>query len=318
MEIFRHIEDRKISLPKPVLTLWNFDGIHLGHQALLQRVVQDAKARDGRSVVLTFEPHPLTILAPQRAPRLILTHKDKMVLLQSCGVDAVIIQPFNSAFANVEAEAFVRGYLVERLKVHKMWVGKDLRFGKGRKGRVEDLIRWGAEGGFEVGIVGPVHLGGVRISSSRIRDLIKRGDVHEVQGFLGRYHFASGRVIPGYQRGRQLGFPTANIVTRTEMLPSDGIYATFLEADRRLWPSVTNIGVNPTFGGGPRTIESYIFDFSGDLYGRSVKLFFVKRIREEKKFPTPEDLVGQMKKDVLGAQEILNQVSIEERARLAR
>ncbi len=154
MEIFRHIEDRNISLPKPVLTLGNFDGIHLGHQALLQRVVQDAKARDGRSVVLTFEPHPLTILAPQRAPRLILTHKDKMVLLQSYGVDAVIIQPFNSAFANVEAEAFVRGYLVERLKVHKMWVGKDLRFGKGRKGRVEDLIRWGAEGGFEVGIQG--------------------------------------------------------------------------------------------------------------------------------------------------------------------
>jgi riboflavin kinase/FMN adenylyltransferase len=318
VEIFRHIEDRNISLPKPILTLGNFDGIHLGHQALLQRVVQDAKARDGRSVVLTFEPHPLTILAPQRAPRLILTHKDKMVLLQSCGVDAVIIQPFNSAFANVEAEAFVRGYLVERLKVHKMWVGKDLRFGKGRKGRVEDLIRWGVEGGFEVGIVGPVTLGGVRISSSRIRDLIKRGDVHEVQRFLGRYHFASGRVIPGYQRGRQLGFPTANIVTRTEMLPSDGIYATFLEADQRLWSSVTNIGVNPTFGGGPRTIESYIFDFSGDLYGRSVKLFFVKRIREEKKFPTPEDLVGQMKKDVLGAQEILNQVSIEERAQLAR
>ena len=318
MEIFRHIEDRNISLPKPILTLGNFDGIHLGHQALLQRVVQDAKARDGRSVVLTFEPHPLAILAPQRAPRLILTHKDKMVLLQSSGVDAVIIQPFNSAFANVEAEAFVRGYLVERLKVHKMWVGKDLRFGKGRKGRVEDLIRWGVEGGFEVGIVGPVHLGGVRISSSRIRDLIKRGDVHEVQGFLGRYHFASGRVIPGYQRGRQLGFPTANIVTRTEILPSNGIYATFLEADQRLWSSVTNIGVNPTFGGGPKTIESYIFDFSGDLYGRSVKLFFVKKIREEKKFPTPEDLVGQMKKDVLGAQEILNQVSIEERAQLAR
>jgi riboflavin kinase/FMN adenylyltransferase len=241
-----------------------------------------------------------------------------MVLLQSYGVDAVIIQPFNSAFANVEAEAFVRGYLVERLKVHKMWVGKDLRFGKGRKGRVEDLIRWGVEGGFEVGIVGPVTLGEVRISSSRIRDLIKRGDVHEVQGFLGRYHFASGRVIPGYQRGRQLGFPTANIVTRTGMLPSNGIYATFLEVDQRLWSSVTNIGVNPTFGGGPRTIESYIFDFSGDLYGRSVKLFFVKRIREEKKFPTPEDLVGQMKKDVLGAQEILNQVSIEERAQLAR
>ena len=318
MEIFRHIEDRNLSLSKPVLTLGNFDGIHLGHQALLQPVVQDAKAQGGRSVVLTFEPHPLKILAPQRAPRLILTHKDKMLLLQSYGVDVVIIQAFNPSFANVEAEAFVRRYLIGRLKVHKMWVGKDLRFGKGRKGRVEDLIRWGAEGGFEVGVVGPVQLGGVRVSSSRIRDMIERGEVYEVQRFLGRYHFVSGRVILGYQRGRQLGFPTANVVTRTEVLPADGIYATFLEADDRLWPSVTNIGVNPTFGGGPRTIESYIFDFSGDLYGRSVKLFFVKKIREEKKFPAPEILVEQMKKDVLSAQEILSQVGIQERAGLAR
>ncbi|MBI3060100.1 MAG: riboflavin biosynthesis protein RibF, partial [Deltaproteobacteria bacterium] len=129
MEIFRHIEDRNISLPKPILTLGNFDGIHLGHQALLQRVVEDAKTCGGRSVVLTFEPHPLKILAPERAPELILTHKDKMILLDSFGVDTVIIQPFNPSFANVEAEEFVRRYLVERLGVRKMWVGRDLRFG---------------------------------------------------------------------------------------------------------------------------------------------------------------------------------------------
>ena len=306
MEIFRHIEDRNLSIARPVLSLGNFDGIHVGHQALLQRVVQDAQARGGRSVVLTFEPHPLTVLAPDRAPRLILTHKDKMLLLQSSGVDVVIIQAFNSSFANVEAAEFVRRDLIERLKVHKMWVGRDLRVGKGRKGRVEDLIRWGAEDGFEVGIVDPVELEGVRVSSSRIRELIERGDVHEVQRFLGRYHFVSGRVMPGYRRGRQLGFPTANIVPRTEVLPLDGIYATFLQVDERQWPSVTNIGVNPTFGEGPRTIETYIFDFSGDLYGRSVKLRFVKRIREEKKFSSAETLVGQMKKDVLSAQEILN------------
>lgn len=306
MEIFRHIEDRNLAIARPVLSLGNFDGIHLGHQALLQRVVQDAKALGGRSVVLTFEPHPLTVLAPERAPRLILTHKDKMLLLQSSGVDVVIIQAFNSSFANVEAEEFVRRYLIERLKVHKMWVGRDLRFGKGRKGRVEDLIRLGAEDGFEVGIVDPVELEGVRVSSSRIRKLIDQGEVHKVPRFLGRYHFVSGRVIPGYQRGRQLGFPTANIVPRTEVLPLDGIYATYLQLDERQWPSVTNIGVNPTFGEGPRTIETYIFDFSGDLYGRSVKLFFVKRIREEKKFSSAETLVGQMKKDALSAQEILN------------
>lgn len=308
MEILRHIEDRDLSITKPVLTLGNFDGIHLGHQALLQRVVQDAKALGGESVVLTFEPHPLKILAPERAPRLILTHKDKMILIQSFGVDLVIIQAFDPSFANVEAEGFVRRYLIERLKVHKMWVGRDLRFGKGRKGRVEDLIRWGAEGGFVVGIVEPVQPGGVRISSSRIRDLIERGNVHEVQRFLGRYHFVSGRVTPGHQRGRKLGFPTANIIPRTEVLPLDGIYATLLQVGDQQWPSVTNIGVNPTFGDGPRTVESYVFDFSGDLYGCSVRLFFVMRIREEKNFSSPDALVEQMRKDVLSAQEILSAV----------
>lgn len=318
MEIFRHIEDRNLSIHRPILTLGNFDGIHLGHQALLQRVVQETKVRGGRSVVLTFEPHPLKILAPERAPKLILTHKDKMLLLHSSGVDVVIIQTFNSFFANMEAEEFVRRYMIERLKVQKMWVGKDLRFGKGRKGRVEDLIRWGAKAGFEVGVMEPVELGGVRVSSSRVRSLIEQGKVHEVQRFLGRYHFVSGRVAPGYQRGRQLSFPTANIVSRTEVLPLDGIYATFFQVGEQQWPSVTNIGVNPTFGDGPRTIESYIFDFSGDLYGRSVKLFFVERIREEKKFPSPEVLVEQIKKDVLSAKEILSRIGKQKRVGLAR
>ena len=294
------------------MTLGNLDGIHLGHQALLQRVVQDARARGGRSVVLTFEPHPLRILAPERAPKLILTHKDKMVLLHSSGVEVVIIQAFNSLFANVEAEEFVRRYLIERLKVQKMWVGKDLRFGKGRKGRVEDLVRWGTEGGFEVGIVEPVELGGVRVSSSRIRNLIEQGKVREARRYLGRYHFVSGRVASGHQRGRQLGFPTANIAPRTEVLPANGIYATFFQVGEQQWPSVTNVGVNPTFGDGPRTIESYVFDFAGDLYGESVKLFFVERIREERKFPTPETLVEQIKKDILSAKEILSRVGKQE------
>ena len=318
MQIFRHIEHRNLSLPNPILTMGNFDGIHLGHQTLLRQVVQEAKATSGHSVVLTFEPHPLRVLAPERAPRLILTHKDKMELLQSFGVDAVIIQRFDWTFANLEAKEFVQRYLIDRLKVRKIWVGRDLGFGKGRKGRVEDLIRLGVEGGFEVGIVEPIQVGGVRISSSRIRELIERGDVHEVNRFLGRYHFVSGRVTRGHQRGRHLGFPTANIVTRAEVLPLDGIYATFLQVDEHPWPSVTNIGVNPTFGDGPRTTESYIFDFQGDLYGQSVRLFFVKRIREEKKFSSPSLLVEQMQKDVLSAQRILSEIGVCEWEGLAR
>ncbi len=308
MVIIRHLEERALTIPKPILTMGNFDGIHLGHQALLQRAVEEAKVRGGRSVVLTFEPHPLRILVPERAPRLILTHKDKMSLLQSFGVDVAIIQPFTAAFANVGAEEFVRSYLINQLKVHKIWVGKDLRFGKGGKGRVEDLVRWSPEGGFEVGSGEPIKLGDVRVSSSRIRELIERGDVSEARRFLGRYHFVSGRVAPGYRRGRQLGFPTANIATRTEVLPLDGIYATLLEVGGRQWKCVTNIGVNPTFGAGPRTVESYIFDFQEDLYGQPVRLFFVKRIRDEKKFASPDLLVEQMKEDVLSAQRILEDV----------
>lgn len=306
MEIRRHIEDHGPPIVRPVLTLGNFDGVHLGHQALLERVVEDARSSGGRSVVLTFEPHPLKLLAPERAPRLILTHKDKMALLQSFGVDVVMIQAFDAAFAAVEAETFARDYLFRRLGVRKMWVGSDLRFGRGRKGRVEDLARWGADSGVEVGAIDPIVLGGHRVSSSRIRTLIERGAMREAKQHLGRYHFVSGRVAQGHGRGRTLGFPTANIVSRTEVLPPDGIYATVLESSGRQWPSVTSIGVNPTFGDGPRTIESYVFDFSGDFYGRSVKLFWVERIRDEKKFSSVELLVEQIKDDALRAREILS------------
>ena len=310
MEILRHIESRALLISRPILMLGNFDGIHLGHQALLRRAVQDAKDLGGRSVVLTFEPHPLKILAPERAPRLILTHKDKMNLLQSFGVDAVIIQRFDSVFASVEAEVFVRDYLARRIGVRKMWVGKDLRFGKARKGRVEDLIRWGKEEGFEVGVIEPIELDGQRVSSSRIRALIERGEMREASEHLGRYHFISGRVASGHGRGRHLGYPTANIVARTEVLPLDGIYASIMQVDEQQWPCVTSVGLNPTFGEGPRTVESYIFDFAGDLYDQTVKLFFVQRIREEKKFPSAELLVEQIRQDVLSAQEILRGVEL--------
>jgi riboflavin kinase/FMN adenylyltransferase len=314
MEILRHIESRPVSISRPILLMGNFDGIHLGHQALLRRAIDDAKETGGRSVVLTFEPHPLKILAPQRAPRLILTHKDKMTLLQSFGVDAVIVQTFDAAFANIEAEAFVREYLVGRIGAHKMWVGKDLRFGKGRKGSVEDLIRWGRETGFTVGLIEPIQLGGHRVSSSRIRTLIEQGEVREAGNYLGRYHFISGRVVSGHGRGRHLGYPTANIVARTEVLPLDGIYASLMEIGGRQWRSVTSLGLNPTFGAGPRTIESYIFDFDGDLYDQAVKLFFVARIREEKKFSSAELLIEQIKLDVASAQDILRGVELPKSA----
>lgn len=307
MEILRHLDDRSPSSSGSVATLGNFDGLHLGHQALVRNAVEDARRLGVPSVVLTFEPHPLKVLAPARAPKLLLSHKDKMELLQSFDVDAVVIQKFDAAFASVPARDFVARVLVERLRIKKIWVGRDLRFGQGRKGCVDDLLKWGCEDGFDVGIVEPILLGGVRVSSSLVRQLVEEGRVDEAAPMLGRYHLVSGRVVSGERRGRKLGFPTANLSSRTEVLPLDGIYATLFQCGAKKYYSASSIGTTPTFGDGPRTIESFLLDFDGDLYGEPVKLYFVKRIRAEKKFASVDALVAQMHEDVARARTIFDE-----------
>jgi riboflavin kinase/FMN adenylyltransferase len=304
MQIVRHPDPHAPNLQGSVVTMGNFDGIHLGHQALIGGAVEDARSSRIPSVVLTFEPHPLQVLAPERAPKMLLSHKDKMELLRSLGVDVVIIQHFDLQFAKLAAEEFVRVVLLDRLTAAKIWVGKDLRFGQGRKGSVDDLLRWGAEAGFQVGIVEPILVDGVRVSSSRIRQLITDGKVDGARSLLGRYHFVSGRVVTGHQRGHDLGFPTANISGRTEVLPADGIYATLLHLGERTLLSVSSVGLNPTFGAGPRTIESHILNFHEAIYGAHVKLAFVKKIRDEKKFASTDELANQIRGDVASAQVI--------------
>jgi len=310
MEIFRHIEEPKLSASSSVVTLGNFDGIHLGHQALIRRTVEEGKSLGVPSVVLTFEPHPLKLLAPARAPKLILLHKDKMRLLQSLGVDIVVIQNFDAPFADLEAADFVRTFLVERLRAKKLWVGRDLRFGKGRGGTVGDLMQWGKNWGFDVGTVEPILIEGERVSSSRIRQLVEHGRVDEATPLLGRYHFISGKVVNGHRRGRDLGFPTANIASRNEVVPQDGIYATVLQIGDESHLSVSSIGFNPTFGPAAHTIESFILNFDRSIYGESVRLSFVKRIREEKKFDSVEQLVAQMRGDVSAAQSIFDKLHL--------
>lgn len=307
MEILRHLDVRSPSSPGSVVTLGNFDGLHLGHQALVRNAVEDARRLGARSVVLTFEPHPLRILAPTRAPKLLLSHKDKMELLQALEVDVVVIQKFDAAFASVPARDFVARVLVERLGVKKIWVGRDLRFGQGRKGSVDELLQWGCEDGFDVGIVEPILRGGVRVSSSVVRQIVEEGRVDEAVPMLGRFHIVSGRVVSGARRGRELGFPTANISSRTEVLPLDGIYATLFQCGANRYLSASSIGTNPTFGDGPKTVESFLLDFEGDLYGESVKLYFVKRIRAEKKFASVDELVAQMHQDVARARVIFDE-----------
>jgi riboflavin kinase / FMN adenylyltransferase len=301
MEVFRDINDFRRPESKTVVTMGNFDGIHLGHQALVGNAVADARKCGAKSLVFTFDPHPLKLLAPERAPKMILNHQDKMDRLRALGVDTVIVQNFDREFANIRAEDFVCRYFIERLNLLKIWLGRDLRFGRGREGGVEDLIRWGGEQGFDVGIVEPILVQGTRISSSRIRQLIEEGRVNEVEPMLGRYHFVSGNVVSGHRRGRELGFPTANLATTTEVVPGDGIYASIMELNNRRWLSVSSLGRNPTFGEGAHTIETFILDFAQDIYGESVALSFVQRIRDERKFYQIENLVSQMHQDVKAA-----------------
>jgi riboflavin kinase / FMN adenylyltransferase len=310
MEIFRDIEDPQLKLSGSVVTMGNFDGIHLGHQALLRHTVEDAKQRGLPAIVLTFEPHPLKLLAPERAPRLLIAPEDKMELLEDFGIDTVIAQTFDRQFSSLSAEDFVSRCILGRLKTRKIWVGRDLRFGRERQGSVDNLVHWGAAYGFEVGIVEPILLNGVRISSSQIRRFIEQGRVHEVKPLLGRYHFIGGRVVAGRKRGRDLGFPTANICSRTEAIPLDGIYATIIEIRTKPWLSVSSIGVNPTFADGTRTVETFVLDFEHDLYGEPVKLSFIERIREERKFPTAEALVAEMENDVSSARAIFDKLGL--------
>jgi riboflavin kinase/FMN adenylyltransferase len=311
MQVVRHLDESGWNLASAVLTLGNFDGLHLGHRALIEGAVADAMRLGVPSVVLTFEPHPLKVLAPERAPKLILSHKDKLRILQSFAVSVVAVQPFDREFANLEAEEFVQDSLVERLKARKIWVGRDFRFGRGRKAGVEELIRWGGQHGFEVAALEPVVVDGERVSSSRIRQLLVEGRVHEAKSMLGRYHFLSGRVVEGLRRGRQIGYPTANIAPRTEVLPQDGIYATLLHMGGRSLLSVSSIGRNPTFGEGPRTVESYIMDFDDDIYGQDVSLSFVERLRPEAKFESVPALIAQIDQDVLKAQAIFQRLNMQ-------
>jgi riboflavin kinase / FMN adenylyltransferase len=309
MQIVRHSDDPILNGEKgSVVTLGNFDGIHLGHQALIGGAVAEARGLAIPSVVLTFEPHPLKVLAPERAPKMLLANKDKLQLLQALGVDAAVMQHFDRTFAGLQADEFVRRILVDRLTARRVWVGRDLRFGHRRQAGVAELEGWGSELGFAVTTVDAVVVAGQRVSSSRIRQLVAEGEVEAVKPLLGRYHFVSGRVVAGSRRGRDLGYPTANICACTEVLPRDGIYATLLKLGDRRLPSVSSIGVNPTFGEGPRTVESYVFNFDEDIYGEAVQLSFVRRIRDELKFNSVGALVAQIGQDVSSAEAILREL----------
>jgi riboflavin kinase/FMN adenylyltransferase len=309
MEIIRHVAQRSLSFPHPVLSLGNFDGVHLGHQAIITRVVQDARARCGTALVLTFYPHTLAVLRPQQRLVLILGLREKLLQFACLGVDGVILQRFSRAFSQLSPEEFVRRYLVDTLRVEKVVVGHNVSFGYKGAGRAETLERFGRVYGFAVEVVGPVRLGDKEVSSTAVRTLLSAGDMHEVARFLGRPYAVSGRVEKGFQRGRALGFPTANLRPRSDLPLPNGVYAVRVEVGGVQVPGVANVGVNPTFAGNRRTIEAHLFDFTADLYGTRLRVSFVERLRGEQKFPSVQALVRQIQEDAARARALLSDLT---------
>lgn len=305
MRIVRGIKNFTERLPNPVLTLGNFDGVHLGHQAIFRKVVERAREISGTSVAFTFEPHPLKVLSPDRSPQLLNTFHGKLRLFETAGIEVVICANFTRVFADQHPEDFAREVLHKQIGVKEVYVGYDYAFGKGREGSIESLKRMGQTHGFKVGVIEPVQVDGVVVSSSTIRDLITGGRVEEGARLLGRHYTIEGEVVHGSHRGHTLGFPTANIKSANELIPAFGVYAVLARVEGRTFKGVASIGIRPTFDGGPVSMEVFLFEFSEDLYGKEMEVAFVKRLRGEEKFSDVEALVRQIQKDVQKAREAL-------------
>jgi len=307
MRIVRHLAHRPTRLPKSVVTLGNFDGVHLGHQAIVRTAVAKARALAARTVVLTFEPHPIEVLAPERAPLHIQTLHDRLVTLRGLDVNVIVLQRFTRAFAALDPEAFVRDFLLRDVDVAGVVVGDNVSFGRGRAGSSAVLRALGERLGFGVDVVGPVAAAdGERVSSTRLRALIEAGDVRGARALLGRPYTLRGRVVVGDRRGRTLGFPTANLhLRRRLLLPADGVYAVTADVAGRRHDGVLNIGIRPTFGGRRRTVEVHLLDFTGDLYRAWLVVDVVERLRGEMAFSGPDALRAAIAADVTRARELL-------------
>ncbi|MCL7451652.1 MAG: bifunctional riboflavin kinase/FAD synthetase [Anaerolineae bacterium] len=296
----------KLSLrQETILTIGAFDGVHRGHQALIARVVNRARATNRLAGLLTFHPHPAVVLAPKRAPRYLTTPGEKVALLEGLGMDLVVLMRFDRELAATSAHDFM-AQISTRLRLSELWIGADFALGRNREGDVPRLRLLGDQFGYAVYVVEPVVDDGAPISSSRIRALLLEGDVEEATELLGRYPRVSGQVVGGAARGRNLGFPTANLEVRPERaVPANGVYAVYAVLGRERYPAVANVGVRPSFDNGERTVETHIFDFDRDIYGCDLVVEFVARLRNERRFEDIGDLIAQIGKDMEAARAIL-------------
>ena len=293
---------RQTDLPRGcIATIGNFDGMHVGHQAIIRRVVERAREQQRPSVVITFHPHPLSIVAPDRVPKQILTLEQKEELIAELGVDALLIVPFSHDFSRWPAERFVDEFLAGALKVKEVLIGRDFCFGAGRTGNLEMLREAGTRHGFTVEGAEDVRVQGIRVSSSLVRDAIEKGAMRTVKLALGRTYFIDGRVATGRRLGRKIGFPTVNVDPANQLFPGSGVYVTTsrFASFARSFESVTNIGVRPTlYENYATTIESHIFDFDSNVYDDTVRVYFHVLLRREHQFPSALELTNQIRKDI--------------------
>jgi len=312
MKIFHGTENANILRPT-VLTLGVFDGLHLGHQRIMQKVVERAKAVGARATAITFDPHPRAVLHPESAPPLLQTLDQRLANFEVLGIEQAIVIPFDREFAAQSAEDFISAIIRDRLHAREVYLGKGFAFGRARGGNIELLRKMSSELGFVADEVDEVRLRGQRISSSRIRELLAAGEVNLVRRMLGRPYGVEGVIIRGDRRGHTIGFPTANLHPHNRVIPKFGVYATATLIDGTWRRSITNIGVRPTFGvDAEPSIESYVFDFDGDLYGDVLRVRFLHRIRDERKFSGIDELKAQIKRDSRRALNYFNRAGVKE------
>jgi riboflavin kinase/FMN adenylyltransferase len=307
MDIIIGIEAFNRSYSNTVLTIGNYDGVHLGHQKILSMVLQKAQEINGTSMVMTFDPHPVKVLAPERDIKLLTTSEEKAKLIKAMGIDVLLFINFNKEFANMLPDDFINTVLVEKFQVREIIVGTNYAFGRHKKGTIELLRRRGEKYGFEVKAVRQVMVHGNVVSSSAIRSLLLKGAVYEASKYLGRAYSIEGSVIKGKGRGQNLlNIPTANITTPVEIAPKEGVYAVKVGLKAKIYNGVANIGKNPTFGNQEVSYEVHLFNFSGNLLGQNLRVCFIDRIRGERTFPDAASLEKQIKQDMKSAREILN------------
>lgn len=297
-------------LAHPVLALGNFDGLHRGHFKIIERVKRGADERGGTAMAMTFDPHPPRVVRPDKAPPLLMTTEQRTEALHRAGVDVVAIVRFTHDLSQWTPETFVKTVLVDWLRVSEVWVGANFLFGHDRAGNFSLLRTLGQRMGFRADKIDPVRYKDFVVSSTRVRRLVSEARVDEAAALLGHPYYLDGTIVGGRQRGREIGFPTANLQTSNELLPPCGVYATTLTVDGAVRPGLTNIGVRPTFGETDVTVETHLLGYAGDLYGKTVRLSFVQRLRDERRFADVDALRAQIEADQRHAERLFARLSV--------